>query len=146
MFSGGGSVINQWLVQGIKPALPPLSVQMHVLASDVPRGSEFGKAEPIGLVIIVVMLIATLFLILRSMNSHIRKLPATFGPESQQSLSDTDADSGDPASPRMSYWEYRMRKRIAEFDREQKQRQQFDSALGIPRPSKSGTPLDKDPL
>ncbi len=44
-------------------------------------GAEFGKAGPIGLVIVLLLLIAVILLI-RSMNRHMRKLPASFDAES----------------------------------------------------------------
>jgi hypothetical protein len=43
------------------------------------KGEEFGKASPIGLVVILVLLIATGFLI-RSMTKHLRRVPASFDP------------------------------------------------------------------
>jgi hypothetical protein len=43
------------------------------------KGEEFGKASPIGLVVILVLLIATVFLV-RSMTKHIRRVPASFDP------------------------------------------------------------------
>jgi hypothetical protein len=43
------------------------------------KGEEFGKASPIGLVVILVLLIATVFLV-RSMSKHIRRVPASFDP------------------------------------------------------------------
>jgi hypothetical protein len=49
------------------------------LADDAPRdtGPDFGKASPVGLVIVVLLLIAT-FLLVWSMNRHLRKLPRSF--------------------------------------------------------------------
>jgi len=40
-------------------------------------GAEFGKAGPIGLVIVLLLLIGVILLI-RSMNRHMRKLPKSF--------------------------------------------------------------------
>lgn len=40
-------------------------------------GAEFGKAGPIGLVIVLLLLIGVILLI-RSMNRHMRKLPTSF--------------------------------------------------------------------
>lgn len=48
-------------------------------ASDQQQGPEFGKASPLGLLIIVVLLVATVFLIW-SMNKRLRKLPKDFDP------------------------------------------------------------------
>jgi hypothetical protein len=44
---------------------------------DSPKGPEWGKAAPIGLLIILLLGIA-LFLLIRSMNKQLRKVPKTF--------------------------------------------------------------------
>lgn len=71
-----------------------------------PTGPEFGKASPLGLVIVLVLLAGTILLI-RNMNKHIKKLPAEFSPEHPEA--DQEADEGtehgiaapeDEASPR----------------------------------------------
>jgi hypothetical protein len=41
------------------------------------KGEEFGKASPVGLVVIVLLFLATIMLI-RSMTKHLRKVPASF--------------------------------------------------------------------
>jgi hypothetical protein len=53
-----------------------------LLADDTPRdtGPDFGKASPFGLVIVVLLLIGT-FLLVWSMNRHLRKLPKSFDGE-----------------------------------------------------------------
>lgn len=56
-----------------------------------PTGPEFGKASPLGLVIILILLAGTVLLV-RSMNRHIKKLPATFEPEHPEP--DQEADEG----------------------------------------------------
>lgn len=56
-----------------------------------PTGPEFGKASPLGLVIILVLLAGTVLLI-RSMNKHIKKLPADFSREHPEP--DQEADDG----------------------------------------------------
>ena len=65
-----------------------------VLAAQQPQGPEFGKASPIGLLVIVVLLIGTALLI-RSMNKQLRKLPKSFDanhPEADQAFDEgTDA-------------------------------------------------------
>ena len=50
-----------------------------VLAQDGPQqtGPDFGKASPFGLIVIVLLLIAV-FLLVWSMNRHLRKLPKSF--------------------------------------------------------------------
>jgi hypothetical protein len=50
-----------------------------LLADEGPHntGPDFGKASPIGLLIVVLLLIGTILLV-RSMNRHLNKLPETF--------------------------------------------------------------------
>ena len=43
------------------------------------KGAEFGKASPVGLVVILLLLIATVFLI-RSMTKRLNRLPESFDP------------------------------------------------------------------
>jgi hypothetical protein len=56
-----------------------LMLAIGLLADDAPRntGPDFGKASPFGLVIVVLLLIGT-FLLVWSMNRHLRKLPKSF--------------------------------------------------------------------
>ena len=56
-----------------------LVVITGLLADDAPRntGPDFGKASPVGLLIVVLLLIGTILLV-RSMNRHLRKLPESF--------------------------------------------------------------------
>lgn len=63
------------------------------LADGAPKhtGPDFGKASPIGLLIVVVLLIATLFL-LRSMNKQLKKVPDSFDPKDPEP--DQAADEG----------------------------------------------------
>ncbi|PXX68710.1 hypothetical protein DFR70_102395 [Nocardia tenerifensis] len=56
-----------------------------------PTGPEFGKASPLGLVIILILLAGTVLLV-RSMNKHLKKLPATFEPDHPEP--DQEADEG----------------------------------------------------
>ncbi|WP_067681918.1 hypothetical protein [Nocardia miyunensis] len=61
-----------------------------------PTGPEFGKASPLGLVIVLILLAGTVLLI-RSMNKHIKGLPADFSPEHPEP--DQAADDGtDPGA------------------------------------------------
>lgn len=57
-----------------------------VLADGTPHntGPDFGKASPLGLLVVVLLLIATL-LLLRSMNRQLKKVPKTFDPERTES-------------------------------------------------------------
>jgi hypothetical protein len=70
-------------------------VTHHLLAviADAPHnhGPDFGKASPVGLLVVVLLLIATVLLI-RSMNRQLRKVPKTFDPEHPEP--DQAADEG----------------------------------------------------
>ena len=50
-----------------------------LLADQAPKdtGPDFGKASPFGLLIVVLLLIGT-FLLVRSMNRHLKRLPTSF--------------------------------------------------------------------
>src|SRR5579884_3684795 len=62
-------------------------------ADQAPRhtGPDFGKASPMGLLVIVLLLLATVFLI-RSMNRQLKKVPESFDPEHPEP--DQAADEG----------------------------------------------------
>jgi hypothetical protein len=68
-------------------------VLLTVIADGAPRntGPDFGKASPLGLLVVVLLLIATLFL-LRSMNRQLKKVPDTFDPQHPEP--DQAADEG----------------------------------------------------
>ncbi|OBJ47656.1 hypothetical protein [Mycobacterium sp. 1423905.2] len=74
----------------------------HVLLSVIaeqPRntGPDFGKASPLGLLVVIVLVIATL-LLLRSMNRQLKKVPESF--DRQHPEPDQAADEGtDPVVP-----------------------------------------------
>lgn len=70
------------------------------------KGREFGKASPIGMVVVLLLLVATVLLI-RSMNGRIKSLPESFDPahpEPDQAVDEgTDNwGTGDPYAPRPS--------------------------------------------
>ncbi|MFC9982262.1 hypothetical protein [Gordonia sp. NPDC127522] len=70
---------------------------LMVLAQE-PQGPEFGKASPLGLLVILLLLVGTAFLIW-SMNRQLKKLPASFDadhPEADQAF-DEGTDSPGPA-------------------------------------------------
>jgi hypothetical protein len=76
-----------------------LDVITALLADEAPRntGPDFGKASPIGLLIVVLLLIGTILLI-RSMNKHLRKVPESFDrdhPEPDQATDDGTVDTED---------------------------------------------------
>jgi hypothetical protein len=82
---------------------PTLLAAVAVLADDNPRrtGPDFGKASPLGLLVVVLLLIATFFLI-RSMNRHLSKLPESFDPEhpeQDQAVDEGTVDLDRPADP-----------------------------------------------
>ncbi len=56
-----------------------------------PTGPEFGKAAPVGLVIVIILLVGTVLLV-RSMNKHLERLPASFSREHPEA--DQAADEG----------------------------------------------------
>ncbi|WP_374611938.1 hypothetical protein [Gordonia sp. (in: high G+C Gram-positive bacteria)] len=71
---------------------------LMVLAQE-PQGPEFGKASPLGLLVILLLLVGTAFLIW-SMNRQLKKLPASFDaehPEPDQAF-DEGTDSPGPAA------------------------------------------------
>ncbi|MEB4211982.1 hypothetical protein [Mycobacterium sp. 94-17] len=57
-------------------------------------GPDFGKASPVGLLIVVLLLISTMFL-LRSMNRQLKKVPESFDPKHPEP--DQAADEGTDA-------------------------------------------------
>ena len=66
---------------------------LALLADEAPHnsGPDFGKAGPFGLLVVVLLLIAVLFLV-RSMNRHLKKLPESFDPQHPEP--DQAADDG----------------------------------------------------
>ena len=67
-----------------------------LLAQDEPRetGPEFGKASPFGLLVILLLLIGT-FLLVWSMNRHLRKLPKSFDePDEKDDDGESKRESG----------------------------------------------------
>ncbi|HSS23968.1 MAG TPA: hypothetical protein VLL82_06105 [Mycobacterium sp.] len=66
---------------------------LRTVIADAPHnhGPDFGKASPLGLLVVVLLLIATL-LLLRSMNRQLKKVPKTFDLEHPEP--DQAADEG----------------------------------------------------
>ena len=62
--------------------LAAIRVLADLQADNAPHnsGPDFGKASPFGLLVVVLLLIATVFLV-RSMNRHLKKLPESFDPQ-----------------------------------------------------------------
>ncbi len=75
-----------------------------LLADEAPHdtGPDFGKASPFGLLIVVLLLIGT-FLLVWSMNRHLKRLPKAFDhddPELDQAVDDeTTAPDGELKAP-----------------------------------------------
>ncbi|HEX4587999.1 MAG TPA: hypothetical protein VH185_08540 [Mycobacterium sp.] len=75
-----------------------LVLAIGLLADDAPRntGPDFGKASPFGLVVVVLLLIGT-FLLVWSMNRHLRKLPKSFDSDNPEPDHALDEDpKGEP--------------------------------------------------
>ncbi|MDV3132163.1 hypothetical protein [Mycobacterium sp. 29Ha] len=74
-----------------------------LLAQDPPRqtGPDFGKASPFGLLVLVLLLIGT-FLLVWSMNRHLRKLPKSFDEPDEQAGGGSDDPADDGESKRES--------------------------------------------
>ena len=62
-----------------------------------PNAPEFGGSSPIGLVVIVLLFIAMGFLI-RSMNKHLRKVPASFDKPDTVEQSSSGGGTDEPAT------------------------------------------------
>lgn len=73
-----------------------MELMTGVLAQDGPRqtGPDFGKASPFGLIVVVILLICT-FLLVWSMNRHLRRLPKSFGDEPEKGA-DPDLTTENP--------------------------------------------------
>lgn len=68
--------------------------------NEPPEGPEFGKASPIGIPVVLLLLIATVLLVW-NMNKRIKNLPASFdeeNPEADQ-LADEGTDRSGVAAP-----------------------------------------------
>lgn len=72
-----------------------------VLLADGPKntGPDFGKASPVGLFVIVLLLIGV-FALVWSMNRHLKKVPASFDDEAPVTPAEAPADTTE--SPRES--------------------------------------------
>ncbi|VEG57382.1 Uncharacterised protein [Mycolicibacterium aurum] len=78
-----------------------MDLMTGVLAQEGPRqtGPDFGKASPFGLIIVILLLIAV-FLLVWSMNKHLRKLPKSFDTEDAPAVTDAvdpDVTTDNPA-------------------------------------------------
>lgn len=69
--------------------------RVSIVAEEAPppgRGPEFGKASPLGLVVVLLLAVATVLLI-RSMSKRIRRLPASFDEPASETKPDDAAAS-----------------------------------------------------
>ena len=64
-----------------------------LLAEQAPE--DVGKSGPLGLLLTVVLLIAV-FLLVRSMSKHLKKIPPSFDPEDRIEVPDTPAELTEP--------------------------------------------------
>lgn len=85
-------------------AVPVAGLTGHhvvVLAENVPpgKGPEFGKASPVGLIVILLLALATAFLI-RSMIKHLKRVPASFDDPPSEPKTDDAADARDAEDTR----------------------------------------------
>jgi len=73
-------------------------ILLTVIADGAPHhtGPDFGKASPLGLLVVVLLVIATVFLV-RSMNKQLRKVPKSFDRDNPEP--DQAADEGTPRAP-----------------------------------------------
>lgn len=74
-----------------------LAMAVVFVAQQPPRdtGPDFGKASPFGLLVVVLLLVGT-FLLIWSMNRHLRKLPKSFDDEETDATSeDSEREPGD---------------------------------------------------
>jgi hypothetical protein len=69
-----------------------------VLAVAEQQPEDVGKAGPLGLLLIVLLLIATALLV-RSMSKHLKKVPRSFEPEDRVEIPDTPAELVDGPAP-----------------------------------------------
>jgi hypothetical protein len=82
-----------------------LTVIAGLLADNAPHntGPDFGKASPFGLLIVVLLMIGT-FVLIRSMNRHLKKVPESFDrdkPEPDQAADEgtVEAENGSLGEP-----------------------------------------------
>lgn len=69
-----------------------------LLADEPGKGPDYGKASPVGLLIVVLLLIGVFALVI-SMNRQLRKVPASFGePEASETPDVPDSDTTETAA------------------------------------------------
>jgi hypothetical protein len=84
---------------GAAPVAQPVALVLAQNPEPPPgKGDEFGKASPVGLVVIVLLFLATILLV-RSMTKHLRKVPASFDVPAGESAGSSAPESGQDADP-----------------------------------------------
>jgi len=58
-------------------------------------GPDFGKASPLGLLVVVLLLIGV-FALVRSMNRHLKRVPEEFGAAANETVDGPETDTGGP--------------------------------------------------
>ena len=58
--------------------MTPLLITLLAAEEPAMTGPDFGKASPVGLLVVVLLLIGV-FALARSMNRHLRRVPESFG-------------------------------------------------------------------
>ena len=78
-------------------AVSPFALAAMRVLADGPHnsGPDFGKASPFGLLVVVLLLISVLLLV-RSMNRHLNKLPESFDPQHPEPDQAVDDGTIDP--------------------------------------------------
>ena len=86
-----------------------------VLAAERQLPEDIGKAGPLGLLLIVVLLIATALLV-KSMSGHLKRLPRSFDPADQEPgivVPDDLSELDEPAAPGQELLETLRRRPLA---------------------------------
>lgn len=92
------------LLVAIEPGVAGAATVMVPVQNPEPppgKGEEFGKASPVALVVILLLAVATAFLI-RGMTKRIRRLPESFDPPAEESAKDEPAGSAGDAEQKPS--------------------------------------------
>ncbi len=75
-----------------------MTTAMVLAAAGEQLPEDVGKSGPLGLLLIVVLLVATAFLV-RSMSKHLKRVPPSFDPADRVEVPDTAAELLDPPAP-----------------------------------------------
>ncbi len=92
------------LLVAIEPGVAGTATVMVPVQNPEPppgKGEEFGKASPVALVVILLLAVATAFLI-RGMTKRIKRLPESFDPPAEEPAKDEPAGSAEDAEQKPS--------------------------------------------